>query len=587
MLKKLTLVLIFIFTFTLSVDLFAQLNQQITQLSPINAVRNTGEKPQSKVWKHDGIWWTILPMSGGTYLYKLDVNSASWTQELEVSSLLRTHADCKVYGDTVHAILFQSDRTESKLVSLEYNSVNQSYGLWSVRSSLVDISHTTNVTTMTIDIDSNGRMWLAYVENDDVKVRWSNRPYSSFSSPIILESNVSSSTEEICAITAFGGDKMGVLWSNQVAEQFQFRYRNDSESDLTIWIPKEIAASNQDGNGIADDHINLAVDPSDGSIYAAVKTSFDNPLPSTYPIIGLLKRNSSGSWDNLYTVDTDKDATRPIVLLNTSSSRLYVIYTEKNGGNVYVRESLISSINFGPRITLKSGSYNDVTSIKESYTNDITILFSSSSSGSFPYKVEGFYSSDGALPVELASFTGKIINGKVNLIWRTETEVDNYGFEIQRSAEGIRNSEDWEIIGFVEGHGNSNSPKNYSFQDNPFPRASSLYYRLKQIDTDGQFEYSESIEVKFDVLEQFVLYQNYPNPFNPTTKISWYAPYSTQHSIKLFDILGNEVAVLFDEFREAGSYEIEFNAEGLSSGVYFYQLKAGDFIESKKMIISK
>ena len=204
---------------------------------------------------------------------------------------------------------------------------------------------------------------------------------------------------------------------------------------------------------------------------------------------------------------------------------------------------------------------------------------------------------ENSLPVELTSFSGFVNNDNIRLNWATATEVNNYGFEIERNTplnplsrgevEGM-----WEKIGFVNGNGNSNSPKSYSFIDDNVS-AESYLYRLKQIDNDGQFEYSKTVEVSFIKPDAFSLEQNYPNPFNPTTKIKYTIPTATLRqaqgdilvSLKVFDVLGNEVTALVNETKQPGTYEVEFNADKLSSGVYYYRLQAGDFVENKKMVL--
>jgi len=189
---------------------------------------------------------------------------------------------------------------------------------------------------------------------------------------------------------------------------------------------------------------------------------------------------------------------------------------------------------------------------------------------------------DTPLPVELGSFTAKVKDLSVELKWITETEVNNYGFEVERSS----NNSDWLMIGFVEGHGNSNSPKRYTFTDNKPVGGSVFKYRLKQIDTDGMYEFSNEIEVAL-VLNSFALYQNYPNPFNPSTRINYSIPQKSKVQIIIYNGLGKEVAVLLDEEKDVGNYDVEFNASGLPSGVYFYRLQAGDFIQTKKMVLMK
>lgn len=203
------------------------------------------------------------------------------------------------------------------------------------------------------------------------------------------------------------------------------------------------------------------------------------------------------------------------------------------------------------------------------------------------------------LPVELASFTAKVIGGKVNLNWSTSTEVNNYGFEIERSLSSHSSSlnghllpAEWEKIGFVAGSGNSNSLKEYSFADDfsnsaiqPFNH--SIRYRLKQIDNDGTFVYSKEVEVLNSKPSTYQLSQNFPNPFNPSTVISYQLPVSSQVTLKVFDVLGNEVASLVNLQQEAGSYNVTLDASSLASGTYIYRLIAGDFVSTKKLVVLK
>lgn len=191
------------------------------------------------------------------------------------------------------------------------------------------------------------------------------------------------------------------------------------------------------------------------------------------------------------------------------------------------------------------------------------------------------------LPVELTSFTAALNNSAVELNWNTATEVNNYGFEVERLAISDKLlANGWSKIGFVEGHGNSNSPKDYSFEDNN-PPIEILQYRLKQIDFDGKFEYSDVVEVNYDAPVKFVLDQNYPNPFNPTTKISYEIPVKANVVIKVYDVLGSEVVALLNEDKLPGRYQVEFNAPNLTSGIYFYSINAGEYKSIKKMILLK
>ena len=186
------------------------------------------------------------------------------------------------------------------------------------------------------------------------------------------------------------------------------------------------------------------------------------------------------------------------------------------------------------------------------------------------------------LPVELSSFSAVVLDNGVKLNWRTETEVNNYGFEILRQAQ----DDTWLVLGFVEGYGNSNSPKEYSFIDKNVS-SGKIFYRLKQIDTDGQFQYSKIIEVDFGSPIKFELSQNYPNPFNPSTTIRFTLPQAGNVKLTVYNLLGEEVAQLVNEFKEAGVHTINFNASGLNSGVYIYKLEANGLVQTRKMTLLK
>lgn len=145
---------------------------------------------------------------------------------------------------------------------------------------------------------------------------------------------------------------------------------------------------------------------------------------------------------------------------------------------------------------------------------------------------------------------------------------------------------DWKKIGFVEGNGTTTETTSYSFTDTGLATGK-YYYRLKQVDFDGSYEYSNTISIEVKPPTQFKLNQNYPNPFNPTTKISYALKDAGLVELKLYDILGNEVAVIVNENQSAGIYEVSFNAGNLPSGIYFYRLTSGNFMDTKKLILLK
>lgn len=189
---------------------------------------------------------------------------------------------------------------------------------------------------------------------------------------------------------------------------------------------------------------------------------------------------------------------------------------------------------------------------------------------------------DAGLPVEIASFSATAQNKGVKLSWSTATEQNNLGFEVQRSVNGNAFSK----IAFVDGHGTTNAPQSYSYVD--ASAAAKASYRLKQIDRDGKFTYSQTVEVNnAGAIVSYGLGQNYPNPFNPATTISYALPVSGQVSLKVYDMLGKEVATLVNGVRPAGMNTAAFDASSIPSGMYFYTLRTAGFSATKKMLLVK
>jgi hypothetical protein len=191
------------------------------------------------------------------------------------------------------------------------------------------------------------------------------------------------------------------------------------------------------------------------------------------------------------------------------------------------------------------------------------------------------------VPVELTSFTASVSGRDVELKWETATETNNSGFSIERK---LANSEFLEV-GFVPGHGTTSEPQSYSFSDNGL-NSGKYIYRLKQIDFDGTFSYSDEVSADVTAPAEFSLDQNYPNPFNPSTRISFSLAVDSKVSLKIFDVLGQEVASLVNQDLTAGVHNYDFNAAGINSGVYFYRIEASGsngfkFVDSKKMILVK
>ncbi|NUM72052.1 MAG: T9SS type A sorting domain-containing protein [Ignavibacteriaceae bacterium] len=191
------------------------------------------------------------------------------------------------------------------------------------------------------------------------------------------------------------------------------------------------------------------------------------------------------------------------------------------------------------------------------------------------------------IPVELVSFAAAASGNAVELNWLTVTETNNMGFEIEKSTDGKNFSK----IGFVNGNGTTTGYSFYKFSDLN-PAAGVNYYRLKQIDFDGSFEYSNVTEADFEVISDFALANNYPNPFNPSTKISFTVPEQAKVKLEVFNAAGELVSVLADQEFAKGNYSITFDASNLSSGMYIYKMTAvsgngKNFTGSGKMLLQK
>lgn len=271
------------------------------------------------------------------------------------------------------------------------------------------------------------------------------------------------------------------------------------------------------------------------------------------------------------------------------SARLFSARASSGGGAVRVdgidgaapASNLLSSNSGSLLLGARSdNSYHLNGSIAE------VIIYNTNLSAADRSTVEQYLSSrynitSGALPVELSSFTASMESQKVELKWTTAAEINNSGFKVERRAEKS-GSADWEPIGFVQGHGNSNSPRNYEYTDLT-PPCGKVSYRLRQVDFDGKYKFSGTLELVVDLPKQNSLLQNYPNPFNPATIIRYQLSQTAEVSLVVYDMAGREAAVLAKGQKSPGYYEVAFDGSRLASGIYVYMLKAGKFHSDKKI----
>jgi hypothetical protein len=346
--------------------------ETIIELQPIPASARTGEKPQSKLWQHDGSWWAVMPSvavnPAGTWIWRLGPDHM-WTSVLRISGSTAAKADVEVVGEVAHILLHDST---PMLVSIEYLPDQHAYAPWSARPAATPVA-LSGSETATIAVDSTGRLWLAADASSAVMVHYSDPPYAAFAGPIVLHDGIA--PDDIALITALPDATVGVLWSNQRKERFGFRWHRDgADPREPAWSADEIPAAQSAlsaGAGMADDHLNVAV-ATDGTLYAAVKTNYDT---AGLPRLGLLIRHPDGTWDDLRMIA--EDGTRPNLLLNEVAGTLTVVYTSANaGGDIVMRKSPVTPIHFGARQMLLRGFLDDATSARHTWTDDVPILAS-------------------------------------------------------------------------------------------------------------------------------------------------------------------------------------------------------------------
>ncbi len=231
---------------------------------------------------------------------------------------------------------------------------------------------------------------------------------------------------------------------------------------------------------------------------------------------------------------------------------------------------------------------NEVMDLSNYNSSQVKLRFELKTDGSV--NNDGWYVDDigiivyGIIPVELTSFTAIAQNDDVILNWVTSTETNNLGFDVERRS--TKSNSSWQKLGFISGNGTTTEKSSYSFVDkNPVEGKS--YYRLKQIDFDGSSKIYNSVEVDFGTVKEYSLSQNYPNPFNPSTEINYSIAKSGNVTLKVYNLLGSEIATLVNGFMEAGKHSVKFDARDFTSGIYFYTIKADNFTSTRKMILMK
>lgn len=287
----------------------------------------------------------------------------------------------------------------------------------------------------------------------------------------------------------------------------------------------------------------------DGYLVLCVDTSLFKPLfPNVHNFIGNLGFGLSGSGELIRLYDNN------LVMMDSLIYDDAPPWPTQPDGN-------------GPTLALKNPTFD----------NTLGENWAASLSHGTPGEMNDVF-----VPIELIALTAEVDAKKIIIKWTTASETNNHGFFIERSFRGV-----WETVGFVEGRGTSTEISSYEFTDNfsVKERKSVVKYRLKQVDFDNSYTFSEIVEVELNPIpDKFELLQNYPNPFNSTTKIEFAVIEKGNVTLTIHNILGEKVKVLLNEERDPGLYSVELNASELASGVYFYKLHTGKFTDIKKMI---
>jgi hypothetical protein len=322
----------------------------------------------------------------------------------------------------------------------------------------------------------------------------------------------------------------------------------------------------------------------------------------------LSKSTDGGSTWNAVKKVNDDNTTRHqfftwMTIDQTTGVLYFVFYDRRNTSNnftdVYVARSTdggetftnfkVSESSFNPSSSVFFGDYTNIVAMNKMVypmwmrldTNTLTVWTAIVND------------STEIIPVALTNFSANVFDAKVNLVWQTSSEINNQVFEVESCALSA-GRQAWVKIGFVNGNGTTTETSQYSFVDEPI--SSGFYsYRLKQVDFNGDYEYSNEVDVNFILADDFRLSQNYPNPFNPSTTIEYQIPQSSFVTIKVYDALGKEVVTLVKEEKPAGIHEINFEPKDLTSGLYLYKISAGDpstssgqgFEQTRKMLLLK
>jgi hypothetical protein len=387
----------------------------------------TGEKPQSKLWFNDGSWWGSLwnPATNQYEIYQFDVATQSFsTTGVAIDDRTSTKADCLWDGVNLYVVsnVFTtsagsaSASQSGRLYRYSYDSASKTYSLDSGFPVLVNSSKSE---TLVIDKDTTGQLWVTWMEGGDVMVNRSTTDDLTWGTPFVLPVQTSTAQGDdissIISLTDNSGSHVGIMWSNQNDKTMYFALHPDGNAD-TDWLAQEQALKDPNLGQVADDHINLKMNTDlDGSLYAVTKTGLSAP---NAPLVYLLKRDPSGSWEKYMFGKKEQDHTRPIVVLDAVARMIYVFATSDADGTdcIYMKSTSMDNINFpqgAGTFFIKSTSdisINNATSSKQTVNSSTGLLILASDKDT-DYYLHNFLTLNSSAPLISSFSPGSGIEG--------------------------------------------------------------------------------------------------------------------------------------------------------------------------------
>ena len=430
--------------------------------------------------------------------------------------------------------------------------------------------------------------WTRFAANTSILLIKSTDEGVTWNSPVTVSDGAGGVQGSFPAVSSEG--ELYIVWRSYDSGG-QIRFDKSTDGGLTFGTDKIV--SNSPDSWFP----HMAVDLSGGLFHNYIYVVWDDLRNGDDDVFLSISSDGGDTWSPAQRINNDpisngKDQYWPTIAISESGEIVIMFYDARNtpsndiieayiarstdGGTTFTNElvSTQASPTNIPNSDVRFGDYIHI----DFYGGNIVPVWTDERAGGFDMDI---YTAtiNPIVPVELISFSHRIENGKVILDWVTATELNNWGFEIQRSLD----NNVFVTIGFVEGNGYSTTNKYYSYTDESI--GGMVYYRLKQVDYIGSYNYSAVIEVNGVTVSTLKLEQNYPNPFNPVTTIKYQVGNDGYVTLKVFNSLGEEVAELVNQFQKAGSHKFIFEGKDLPSGIYVYQLTSGSYGESKKMML--